>query len=143
MLFLSNSISLVLAWNGLIFVAMLLLLVLFTIVIYRHTNPVVSTPYRVLLTSLRSQSLALFLFVLYETILLMNVERSHAPILAVAVDNSASMTITDPEGSRSEHLTSILDSDLFQSLRENFELQYYTFANQVQPFSPRGNGHPC
>lgn len=106
-----------------------------TTFIYRRTNPIVSRFLRMMLTALRTAALLLLLFVLFEATLHLNYTRTQRPVLAVAIDQSASMTITDGAGSRQNTLQTALRSPVFKELQRKFDLKYYLFANQLAPVS--------
>ncbi|MBN1560762.1 hypothetical protein JW998_10965 [candidate division KSB1 bacterium] len=108
---------------------------LFSIYVYRRTNPVVSHILRVILTLLRTVSLLLLLFIIYETTLHFRYNKTNPPILAIAVDNSASMTITDSNGSRQSTLHDILNSDHLVELGRKFQIVFYRFSNHIEPYS--------
>ncbi len=108
---------------------LMVLTVLFSFFVYRFTNPPVSRPLRRLLAILRGAALVLILLVLFQTIFNLLYRKSRPPILAVAVDQSASMTLEDLAGERSKQLRTILASDTFRNLEDTFELVFYPFAN--------------
>ncbi|MBN1464616.1 hypothetical protein JXA02_02565, partial [candidate division KSB1 bacterium] len=116
---------------------LLLIAILFSIFVYRRTNPAVSLFLRGTLTTLRTLSLLLLLFVIYETTLHFRQHKNNPPILAIALDNTASMTITDSKGPRRAILRDILQSDPLAELERTFDVVYYSFANGIEPFQPK------
>jgi len=116
-----------------ILAAFILAVVLFTLVIYRRTNPIVSNLFRRLLIMLRMTTLLLMLLVLLAATLQLFLEKENRPILAVAIDNSASMAVIDKSGSRAEIVNHVLQSELFKSLDKKMDLKFYSFANAIQP----------
>ena len=124
------------SWNTPLLLLFAVLALGLSIYIYRRTNPRVSTFLRIVLTSLRALALLILLFVIYEATLHFRYDKTNPPVLAVAVDNTASMTITDGEGSRAEILADILSREIWQQLADEFEIKYYTFTSRVEQFSP-------
>lgn len=91
---------------------------------------------RVVLTVTRSIVLLLLVFIIFEATLNFLFQKENPPILAVAVDNSASMTITDSDGSRQDILKGVLTDDVFDELAKNFDIKFYTLSNNVELYSP-------
>lgn len=83
----------------------------------------------------RTAALLLLLFVIYEATAQYRYSRNNPPILAIAIDNSASMTITDRDGSRQTKIKDILSQDFIAELMRTFEVKFYSFANEIAPFS--------
>ncbi len=108
-----------------------------SIFIYRRTNPIVHTGLRIILTVVRALALLFLLLIIFETTLSFLFEKNNPPVLAVAIDNSASMTITDPNGSRSEMVSTILNNDVQNVLNKKFDVKYYALANGLVPFDPQ------
>ena len=61
--------------------------------------------------------------------------RTNPPVLAVAVDNSASMTISDNNGSRQEILLNLLNAEEMNELDRRFIVDYYSFANNIERYN--------
>ncbi len=122
-----------------LFLAVVLAIVLFTVFIYRRTNPIIPNFLKTTLVALRIGALLLTLLVLLESTLRIFHEKKNPPLIAVAVDNSASMTIKDKAGPRAETVHEILKNDLFKELEKDFKLKFYTFANIVQEFDATKN----
>jgi hypothetical protein len=116
-----------------LFILLALAVTAFAAFIYRRTNPIVSRFLRITLTALRTSALVLMLIVLFEATLHLSYTRLQRPILAVAIDQSASMALTDGAGSRQKTLFTVLHSPGFEELQRKFDLKYYLFANQVAP----------
>ncbi len=124
------------------------LIIAFSLFIYRFTNPPVSQRWRYFLMTLRSLTLGLVLLVLFEPILSLVWQRFQKPIVAVLVDDSASMQLVDPQGERGLILKKILKDPLFKKLKSDYEIRYFQFAATLTPnlrFQPdslqfRGDG---
>jgi hypothetical protein len=78
--------------------------------VYRYTIPPVSRAKRALLTLLRSTSLFLLLVLLFEPILRLVFSSQQPPGIAILIDDSKSMAITDRTGNRKEDLSRVLSS---------------------------------
>lgn len=113
-----------------------MLAIVFSFIIYRRTNPLIPTSLRIFLSLTRTAALLLLLFIIYETTAQYRRRRDNPPILAIAVDNSASMTITDSQGSRRQIIKNILADDFITALMHKFDVLFYSFANDITPFSP-------
>ena len=118
-----------------IFIVLILVAAIFTVIIYRRTNPIISTILKSMLIVLRAAALVLLLLVLFEATVQLFFEKKNAPILAVAVDNSASMTIKDNSGSRAGQVKNILQNDIFPSFNKKFDVKYYSFSNTTVPLA--------
>ena len=101
---------------------------------YRQTNPIVSRPLQITLTFLRAAALLLVLLVIYEWTLGWQYYQKDPPLIAVAIDNSASMSVTDLQGARPAKIDSVLKS-LYQNSWNDLEPRFYTFGNNVEPLS--------
>lgn len=118
-----------------LFILFLVVAILFSLFIYRRTNPIVSPVTRFLLFFFRAVALVLLLFVVFETSLTYTYNRTQPPVLAIAIDNSASMTISDTQGSREQTVQSLFNSDVLVTLNRNFELKTYAFSNDLETFN--------
>ena len=116
-----------------VFLAGMLAVIVFTLFIYRRTNPIIPKLLKSMLVSLRIGALLLLLFVLFQATLSLFFETKNPPILAIAVDTSASMTIHDRAGSRAALVDSILQDKTFAQLQNKFDTKYFTFANSIDP----------
>lgn len=101
---------------------------------YRQTNPIVSRPLQITLTFLRAAALLLLLLVIYEWTLGWQYYHKDPPLIAVAIDNSASMSVTDLQGARPTKIDSVVEF-LYQNSWNDLEPRYYTFGNTVEPLS--------
>lgn len=90
-----EKINLSLSFSPLLFIFGLLLIVGYSVYIYRYTVPEVSTPYRLFLTALRSLALLLLLFIIFEPILNITKRNNITPVSLIFVDDSKSIQIQD------------------------------------------------
>ncbi len=115
--------------------ALLLLLILAAIAAsyfaYRKTIPPVARPWRIFLTALRAMSLTLILLLLFDPILSLTRRKQETPVVAVLVDNSASMGLVDEKVDRKEELKRVLADPLFANADRKVQLQYYEFSHTL------------
>ncbi len=110
--------------------AAILLAIAYTLSIYRRTNPIVSALVRGLLISSRVLAICCLLFVVFEATFSLSSTRSEPPVLAIAVDNSASMAVQDKTGARNEKIRSVLHDNNLKQLEKKFDLKFYSFSDQ-------------
>jgi hypothetical protein len=118
---------------AIVLVAAAVLMLFFTLFIYRQTNPVISNALRRILLLLRSIVLVIMLLILFESVVQLFYTRTEAPILAVAIDHSASMRTQDRNGSRKDIVEKILSDPLWNRLKQNFDVSFFIFARNSQP----------
>ncbi len=85
------------------------------------------------LIALRIAAAGLFLAILSEPVSRLLVERSEYPGLAVLVDASASMGLSDGLGNRNEVLASVISSDALKTLRTRHKVHSYRFSEGLAP----------
>ena len=90
------------------------------------------------LVGLRIAAAAVLLAILSEPVSRMLVERTESPGLAVLVDTSASMGLTDRLGARNEMLSSVLSGDVLKTLEARHPVHRYQFAEDLSPL-PEGD----
>ena len=116
---------------------------IFTVYIYRHTVPRISRALRYVLIALRAAALSLILIVLFEPLLSLHSSEEQKPTLALLVDNSLSMSLSDKNGSRETYIKTALQSDGYTDLVRATDLHPYSFAgtvNMLLPDSFNANG---
>lgn len=89
------------------------------------------------LIGLRVAAAAVALAVLSDPVSRMVLERTESPGLAVLVDTSASMGLTDRLGRRNEVLASVLSGDAMHDLETRHRVHRYRFAEDLSPL-PEG-----
>lgn len=104
----------------------------FTFLIYRHTVPASSSTLRRALATLRYVSLAIVVLLLFEPILGLRWTTSRQPVIAVLVDESASMTLTDSTMRRSELLQKIIRQPWMATLQKSSQVQTFAFADSLR-----------
>jgi len=118
-----NSIFLLLLF-GIVFL-------LFTVFIYRNTVPIIPVFLKRILIVLRVLTLSIMLFILFEMTVNFISTLKKSPHIAVVLDNSASMGISDKTGNRSQLLSNAINDPVFKNLSGQFVLKYFTFSNKV------------
>ncbi|MDZ7375564.1 MAG: VWA domain-containing protein [candidate division KSB1 bacterium] len=101
--------------------------------VYRYTVPPVPSWVRRLLKLLRIAALLILSFLLFEPVISLSWYKAESPIVAVLVDTSASMSLTDEGISRSARAQSIIRSELFQRVAKENHVEYYQFSHQFTP----------
>ncbi len=127
------SLSLHIPWYFFILAA--IIFAALTIFVYRYTVPPVSSGRRTLLTVLRSLALILLLFAVIEPLLRYSYSSNVPPTVAVLVDNSLSMTLTDAAGNREAKLHKLLADPALKNLSEHADVRYFTFSPAFHPLS--------
>lgn len=116
--------------SGLIFLLMVCVAIAATIFFYRSTVPPIPRRKKLFLASLRGTALTILLALLFEPLLKLLFRQEQEPVLAVLVDDSQSMTISDRMGNRAEAVHTLLDAAPFARL--SARVSYYRFASQLQ-----------
>lgn len=120
--------------NTFYIVLFFILIVLFTIYIYKTTIPQVTTTKRVILITLRSIAFFLMLFLIFEPLLTIIKKKEEKPVLAVLLDDSKSMSITDKSGNRVEILKKIIESKEFDELKNIGDVKFFSFGDKTKMF---------
>jgi len=116
------------------------LLLLFAIVaaaalsfyVYRNTIPPVSGLWRALLASLRGLAIILVVLLLFEPILSITREKLEKPVVAVLIDDSASMNLKDEKGGRAQAVREVLANNLFQSPPGDLDVRFFPFSHEIE-----------
>jgi len=106
--------------------------ILLSLFVYRTTVPPIAPAKRYVLISLRSVGLFLLFLLLGEPLVSLVTHSVIQPVIAVLVDNSQSMAITDRKGRRDEMLKSILHSDVWKQIGKNGKLTFALFDAKVR-----------
>jgi len=102
---------------------------------YHRTVPPVSQGTRYLLISLRALALFFLLLLILEPILRLVREESKPPTVAILVDDSKSMGLTDKMGNRAETVRALLKSDGIQKLSKLGRLEVFRFSSEFSAIS--------
>jgi hypothetical protein len=112
-------------------IILLLAAVAFSYFVYRKTVPPVPKAVRYLLMSIRALAVILVILLLFEPILSITRKKQEKPVLAVLVDNSASMGLEDQKVNRPKAVQQVLSSDLFKKPVDNLDMEFYQFSYQL------------
>ena len=124
-----EKIDLSFSFNSIYFFIGLILLIAYSIYVYRFTLPVVSKLKRATLTILRSLVLLLLLFIFFEPVLTLAKKNIVEPINLFFFDNSKSITIKDG----TNRINTLLD--LIEQTKSNTsigDIKYYSFGSLVE-----------
>jgi len=99
---------------------------------YRFTLPPVSRSLRIILSILRGAALTLVLLLLLEPVLRTSLVIHHPPVVAILADRSASMTITDRTGNRTEQIGELLASVVPGAIPAGVETETYAFGTSLR-----------
>lgn len=116
--------------NFWIFAGFALLLVLYTIYSYHYTIPEISKKNKLLLILLRSFSLLLILFLIFNPKIVYLSYKEIEPRIAFLFDNSQSMKINDRSIDRQQKTNEILANFDFGEFANNID--YFTFDETIQ-----------
>lgn len=122
-------ISITLGGSWLLFILLGLVFIFLTILFYQYTIPPLPTLRKLFLSVVRSLALTLLLFVIFEPILsFINVENKQ-PTIAVLLDNSQSMAVSEKSSQQINELRKILESKIFEKNLNETAITYYTFTS--------------
>lgn len=123
-------ISITLGGSWLLFILLGLIFIFLTVLFYKYTIPPLPALRRLFLSVVRSFALTLLLFVIFEPIIsFINIENKQ-PTVAVLLDNSQSMTISEKSAQQITELRKILDSRVIENNLNETGLTYYTFSSR-------------
>jgi hypothetical protein len=126
-----DKVKLSLSFGPIFFVLALILLVIYTVYVYRYTIPEVSTSKKVFLITLRSLALMLLIFIFFEPILTLAKKVVEQPVNLVFIDNSRSIQIKDGT-KREESINNFINGFGRNGLGKNtFFYSFGTKVNQV------------
>ncbi len=110
--------------------------VLFTLYVYRRTVPAVSRGFRRFLLGLRASALLLIIALLFQPVVRLTLTHRLRPTVAVLVDDSASMALTDGRGRRAQMVNQALHDPVFQQLQDQYDLRYFRFSDRLFSWDP-------
>ena len=99
--------------------------------VYRNTIPPVPLGWRILLMSLRAAVVMIIILLLFEPILSITRRKQEKPVVAVLLDNSASMALNDQKVNRRIELKNTLNAEIFHSTSGNFNFVFYPYSHQL------------
>ena len=105
---------------------------LFTLFVYRHTNPASSNLLRRFLAALRYAALAVLVLLLFEPVLAMRWTKSREPTIAVLIDESASMTLADSATRRHDRAKELLRGSWLREMQKANRVALLAFADTLR-----------
>jgi hypothetical protein len=89
-----------------------------------------------MLVCFRATALTLLLWMLFRPVILLTQHKQLNPRIAVLIDESASMTISDQQESRADRTIKFLNSSLFQQIRKKATIDWIAFTDTISSFDP-------
>lgn len=124
-------ISITLGGSWFLFFLLGLIFILLTVLFYRYTIPPLPTFRKLFLSVIRSFALTLLLFVIFEPVISFITIENKKPTVAVLLDNSQSMTVSEKSAQQINEIRKILDSKIFENNLKETEIKYYTFSSSL------------
>jgi hypothetical protein len=121
-----DKLLLTLAYDTIYFIIALIILILYSVYVYRVTIPQISKFKKIVLVSLRSIALFLLLLIFFEPILTLIKKISIEPTHLIFIDNSRSMLIDD--GTNRTEQVNLISKEFLRKGNQNFD--YYIFGNE-------------
>ncbi|HOT95555.1 MAG TPA: hypothetical protein PKZ83_00350 [bacterium] len=132
-----DAFRILIAGKPLYLILALLLAAGISLLVYRRTRPAVRPSLRLLLAALRTAALLLILLALFEMTLQSRRVVTTPPLLAVAIDASASMQQQEAGTSRAAMLQRILAEEFNRHLDKSLNLGYYAFDAHLQELTSK------
>lgn len=127
--------SIALKGNVLLFVLMAVSGVGLVIVYYKFTIPPLPPRLKFLLIVLRSLAIIIILSLFYEPTARITHYKQQPPVVALLVDNSQSMTVSEPSGTYAAMLESWVKNNPILNLGSDARVLYNTFASTPDTFT--------
>ena len=131
-----NNLDLNFVGNALLLFLLIFVFIAISIFVYRKTNPPVPLRLRRFLMMLRIFSLFIIIFILFEPLLSITWNRIQKPVIAVLVDSSASMSLTDAKVDRSQAAMQTLKHSLFQKNKGDKLFEFFKFSDKLKEMNP-------
>jgi hypothetical protein len=122
-------VKLLLSTSGFFFFLAAALAIILSVLAYHRTVPPVPRGRRYLLICLRAFALFFPFLLILEPIVKLVSGKSKPPTVAILVDNSKSMTLTDRMGNRAETVQALLKSNGIQELSKIARLEFFRFSS--------------
>ncbi|HED08610.1 MAG TPA: hypothetical protein ENI57_10880 [Ignavibacteria bacterium] len=126
-MFALENISITFSSSPFFFITGILIISFFTYYIYKYTIPQISKPKKTFLIILRSLSMVLLLFLIFEPILTITKKITVRPSNLIFVDNSKSMSINN------ENKDIV---DFLESLKGKTNIKFFSFGANVNSINP-------
>ena len=127
-----NNINISISYNPILLIVGILVIVLYTLFIYKTTLPIISKFWKSLLIFIRITALTLILLLIFEPILRISTENKIEPTNIIFIDNSISISEFSPPDqiNNLENFVQKLDSKL------DGNKQIFTYGSNLNPFEP-------
>ncbi len=102
--------------------------------VYRSTDPQTSVLRRVIMAILRFVAIAGIIFMLADPILLSHHKKEITPSIAVLLDDTQSMKISDKTGDRAQKLLAIMKSPQYKKLVDEYPMHKFSFSDSLREF---------
>ena len=126
-----SNLRLSLAHGAWVYVAAAMLAAAFTFLIYRYTLPPVSRLRKAILWSLRGTALLLLILLLFEPFLAYFRETSKPAVIAVLVDQSASMGVALRGEDRAQTMRTLAATASMKTLAKQAQVHTFSFSDSV------------
>jgi hypothetical protein len=110
------------------------ILLFLSIFYYRKSLPPLSPFKLYLFTTLRFIAMVIVCFLLFQPVVNVILERKKLPTLAVLIDNSASMTVQEDYGLRSDSIQYILKNFDAQKYPDSLQIKFFSFGEKLTPY---------
>ena len=127
------EVELVIEYSVPLVVALILGAIAASVLVYRTTIPPLRRSRRILLAALRGSVLALLLLLIAEPLLRLVHSRERPPSVALLVDNSQSMQLSDAGTVRARIIDTLLRPPLLGRLEQSGNVSAYTFGGVLRP----------
>lgn len=131
-----TAFDLAFSWPLILLIVLGAVVVAFSFWSYRETLPPVAAWKHMTLSLLRSFSLLLVLFLLFEPMLSLGYQETLKPIVAILVDTSESMSVRDAATDRPAILRKLLSNPQWKILAERADVEWYSIADRLRPLVP-------
>lgn len=131
-----SDVSITLQGSTFLFVLIAIAGVAIVFFYYKYTIPPLPPNKKIILIILRSLAIVVLLSFFYEPVVDIIYRNDQPPVLAVLLDNSQSMAISDASGNRSSHVQKWLQENTLQRSGYAADVRFFTFSSRLD-----SNGH--
>ncbi|KPK96235.1 hypothetical protein AMJ80_01050 [bacterium SM23_31] len=103
---------------------------------YRRTTPPAQNRVRVTLAVMRMGAVVGIVALLFTPLLTLSLEQHKKPVIALLIDTSSSMNITDKTVNRRESVLDLLNSGGLKDISRDLDIRYYSFDHEAVEFYP-------
>lgn len=124
-----ENINLTLSFNLIFFIISLLIIIAYSVYVYKYTLPPVGNLRRFFLEALRILALALLVFIIFEPVLVLTEKKVLSPVSLFFIDNSKSMQINDGTN-RAEAVHHFIDEITNTDIKGN--KKFFSFGSKIK-----------